>query len=197
MDLTQFDIGGARDIRREYPNAEIVRFNPETVEAIRAMAAADALKARRTGARDQHGLIVDSVQHDVGIKFLGKMGEFATSKYLGLFHEMAPHAKGPDIAGIIGVRTAQGHHRRLVLRQVDQPELPYVLATHEAGEDFVLLHGWSIGRDVMIPRFWYSPNEREPAWFIPPDELALMSDLFNFLPESTWRCCHNVNQLPF
>jgi len=191
MDLSKFN-----DPSTVYSKAEKVIFGPELAKGIRAMAESDSEECLAKGKRNTFGL--GDPGSDVAFKIarVGLFGEFAVSKYLGLFHEMSPHRKGPDIAGILGVRTAIGHHKSLILRADDDPGLPYVLATHVDGEDFVLLHGWAVGRDVMIPAHLKSVADRPPAWFVPKSELSLMCDLFNFLPENTWRCCHNAN-FPF
>jgi hypothetical protein len=192
MDLSQFN-----DPAKVYSNAEKVVFGAETATVIRAVANDGAMRRIAAGKKtDFHGLGNPEDEKIRQIRRVGTFGEFAVSKYLGLFHDMAPPRKGPDIAGIIGVRTAIGHHKSLILRPDDDPGLPYVLATHVDGEDFVLLHGWAVGRDVMIPAHLKSVADRPPAWFVPKSELSLMCDLFNFLPENTWRCCHNA-KFPF
>jgi len=191
MDLSKFD-----DPSRVYNKAEKVLFGPEMANCIRAVADSNTEECLAKGKLNSHGLGNDDTGKRFQINRVGLFGEFAVSKYLGLFHEMAPYRKGPDIAGILGVRTAIGHHKRLILRPDDDPGLPYVLATHADGEDFVLLHGWAVGRDVMIPDHLKSLANRPPAWFVPKDELSMMCDLFSFLPENTWRCCHNA-KFPF
>ena len=123
-------------------------------------------------------------------EMIGMLGELAVIDFFGVkqnpqvntFHNVA------DVLSDIEVRATNHKNGHLILRDNDSPERKYVFCV--VSYDAVKLIGWSIGKNVMINKYFRSeqkikslyknPRILRPAWFIPQNILQDMKELKNY-----------------
>lgn len=139
---------------------------------------------RRQSANERLGLVGRNNAPSVGAKaleahLLGAAGEMAVASYLGLKHglyrENSAVPGSCDLPGMIDVKTRKGHRRDLIVQRGENPNKKFVLVTIE--NKAVLIHGWCLGKDVMLSKFWMDPAGGRPAYFVPQSVLRSINEL--------------------
>jgi hypothetical protein len=106
---------------------------------------------------------------------VGSLAERAVAKLLGLYPEgeTSPGYTG-DVGGV-EVRATQRPDGRLIVRDNDHDEAPFVLVRGIVPDLTVV--GWLHGRDAKRPDWLMPANGRRAAYFVPLDALRPMSEL--------------------
>jgi len=105
----------------------------------------------------------------------GALGEIAAAKALNMYWPGSVNAwKECDLEGI-QVRTRSKSSYDLLVRPNDAENCVWVLVTGGCGTYDV--SGWISGHDAKQERFFRSPNDRAPAYFIPQSELKPIETL--------------------
>jgi len=105
----------------------------------------------------------------------GALGEMAAAKALNMYWPGSVNAwKECDLYGI-QVRTRSKSSYDLIVRPDDAENCVWVLVTGSCGSYEVC--GWISGFDAKQERFFGTPNNREPAYFIPKSELKPIETL--------------------
>lgn len=100
----------------------------------------------------------------------GACGEVAVAKAFGWFWSPTCNTfHDADIGTHFQVRARSKHHYDLHIRNKDNPDHCYILATGIA-PDFIL-RGWIKGVDARQDRFLLNPGGYGEAWFVPQGDL--------------------------
>jgi hypothetical protein len=123
------------------------------------------------GLKDKHGFEGDGEY----IHIQGAGGELSFCKVLRVpwvpgFNTF----KKPDVLGY-QVRTRSEPWHELIIRTDDNPAHKYVLVLGIMPMFDVV--GWYLGKDARRGEWWHAHGGREPAWFVPQEELHPISDL--------------------
>lgn len=152
--------------------------DPERRAAV-ALAQVEIRKAEDRGYQNHHGFEDGPKLTSRDVTMIGKGGEFAVAKLLGLpFPTVASLRafKGADLGDDIQVRTSDVQGCRLIVRPADNPDHRFVAVQVLGGGRFDVL-GWLFGRDCRRPEWARGPNGRPSAWFVDRQHLRPMADL--------------------
>jgi hypothetical protein len=119
------------------------------------------------GLENKHG-IEDDEGWSADIE--GAAGEMAAAKALNLYcsHPVNTFKGGADV-GEYEIRTTSKSSNKLIVRDRDDNDRPFVLVTGTAPHFTV--HGWIMGKDAKQEKWKKAPNDRPPAWFVPQSSL--------------------------
>jgi hypothetical protein len=109
----------------------------------------------------------------VSLHIDGAMGEVAVAKALGRYWSAGVNIfKGPDLGERVQVRTRSRHDYDLLVRPGDKSDHAYI---HVTGSAPVLrVWGWVWGHEAKQPEWLREHGGRDPAYFVPADELRKM-----------------------
>lgn len=133
-------------------------------------------EAVRMGLLDKHGL---KPRQAKASHILGAKGERAYCKAFGLRWTASVNTfKAPDVGALTQVRTRSKNWYELLIRTDDFKPRDgrdpmndvFVLVTTEDEINFVVV-GWKRARDTRRDEWWKDHGGREPAWFVPHEEL--------------------------
>lgn len=146
-------------------------------------AAATGLKRWHTSAfrGDRNRMSNQSLSQNVGSHIAGAYGERAVYKALGKeWDGPVDTFKAPDVTGTqIQVRTATKPDGKLVVRERDNGDQPFVLVVPEQFPTFRVV-GWCYGREAKTQENWGQPvSSLPPAWFQPQHKLKAIDTLPN------------------
>ena len=134
-------------------------------------------EALKKGLADKHGFEGDGWE----VHIEGAMGELAVAKALNIYWDAGVNTfKTPDL-GPLYIRTRSQHHYDLLIREDDDNEAPWILATGRAGKYHI--HGWIRGKDAKKPMWSRTHGNRPRAYFVPKSALSPLLSLK--LPAST------------
>lgn len=107
----------------------------------------------------------------------GACGEMAVAKALGVFWSASLNTfkSGGDIGNRIQVRTRSKDYYELIVRDDDDPDHIFILATGLS--PVFKIHGWILGRDARRDEWRQTHGGREAAWFVPQSSLSDISTL--------------------
>lgn len=115
----------------------------------------------------------------------GAIGEMAAAKFLKLKDYVFTFNSNWgvfDLPPNLDVKTALGHQRRLqIFKDEKNPDKIFIHATFKHNE--LRLHGWTYGKDVMLPHFLDNPAGRGESYFVPSTALRSMNDLLDYLTD--------------
>jgi hypothetical protein len=104
----------------------------------------------------------------------GACGEAAVAKFLNLYWEghvgAYPDTTRPDLKPNIEVKTRSKHWQDLLIRKHENREQVFILVTGTSPE--FRIRGWIWGENACQAKFFKSPNDRPPAYFIGVDHLS-------------------------
>lgn len=123
----------------------------------------------RNPHRSQAGRDDDRRRHH---ERLGCMAEAAVAAHLGIPYEGTVNTfhNRPDV-GPFEVRATDRVDGRLIVRDNDPPERPYVLAVCDGVTPVVELRGWLYGWEARHRRWLRDPHGRRPCWMVPQHHL--------------------------
>lgn len=109
---------------------------------------------------------------------IGAGAEMAFAKWANVYWSFHVNSFAPDTAdvGRIEIRSSDKHHHNLIIRPWDAQDeakisRPYVFVTGDYPT--FRIHGWAIGREVMLEKYWRDlGNGREPCWIMPRRDLT-------------------------
>jgi len=105
----------------------------------------------------------------------GALGEIAAAKALNLYWSGSVNSFGAcDLSGI-QVRTRSKAYYDLIVRPNDTENCIWVLVTGAAGTYDVA--GWLRGSEAKQQQWFKTPNDRQPAYFIPQSALQPIQTL--------------------
>ena len=148
-------------------------YRPSTIEInlSREAAAERDGSARRQGRKDKHGASSDPAK-GLGLHLLGVLGELGVARFQHL-DDWVPSVDTfksmPDVEDF-EVRCRSRHPYDLLVRADDEAAKRYVLATCEEIRE-VYVWGWTWGHEAKQERFLAAHGGREPAYFVPKDDL--------------------------
>lgn len=103
---------------------------------------------------------------------IGCMAEAAVAQHLGIPYAGTVntfHAE-PDV-GPFEVRATDRVDGRLILRDNDHTDRPYVLVTGDGVSPVMALRGWLYGHEGRRPEWLRDPHNRRPCWMVPQSVL--------------------------
>ena len=103
-------------------------------------------------------------QNDWQLHIEGCLGEFALSKYLGVFWSGKGRLRAPDV-GEVDVRTRSKDNYELILHREDPDNRVFYLLCGVNGRYTV--KGWITGEEGKQEKFWKDPAGGRPAFFVP------------------------------
>ena len=125
------------------------------------------------GSKQMHGFEtaqIDSLANDVH----GAGGEIAAAKALKLYWPATVDTfDKPDIGENTQVRTAQKDNYCLIIRETAKDHEIYVHVTGRL--PFYKVWGYIKAIDAKKDKYKKAPNNREPAWFIPAEDLKAIN----------------------
>lgn len=131
-----------------------------------------------SGRKDNHGLSKD--KGGINLHFEGASGEIAAAKALGVyFSSHVGSFKDADLGEITQVRTRSEHHWELIVRKNDNPDHVFVLVTGTSPSFYV--RGWMKGQEAKDRKYLANHGGREPAYFIPTEDLHPIEEFFESL----------------
>lgn len=129
------------------------------------------LKAMMAGKQDSHGYDGEGWSEHIE----GACGEMAVAKLLGIFWDGSVNTwKANDLPGL-QVRTRSRHDYDLIVRPGDDDESTWVLITGRCPAYCV--RGWIEGRNAKRPEWLANHAGRQPAYFVPANQLNPMDEL--------------------
>jgi hypothetical protein len=149
----------------------VVRLTPEEIaeaERVGLLRLRSSGNTGRTFDRSQVRDYPERVLHER----LGNMAEMAVAHHLGIPWDGAInrfHTK-PDV-GRFDVRATTLPGGRLILRDNDHGDRPFVLVTGDGLDGVMILRGWLWGHEGKIHKWLRDPHSRRPCWMIPQSEL--------------------------
>jgi len=110
--------------------------------------------------------------HRLWHETLGCMAEAAVARHLGIPYAGTVNTfhNEPDV-GPFDVRGTDRADGRLILRDNDPANRPYVLAINDGRLPVVRLVGWLYGWEGRDRRWLRNPHGRRPCWMVPQNEL--------------------------
>lgn len=105
----------------------------------------------------------------------GALGEIAAAKALNLYWSGSVNSFGECDLGGIQIRTRSKAYYDLLVRPRDDENCIWVLVTGSAGTYDVV--GWINGTEAKQEQWLKTPNDREPAYFIPKSALKPIETL--------------------
>ena len=157
----------------------IVQLTDTERRAAMALAQVEIQKAEGRGYRNHHGFEDGPKLSSRDVTRMGKGGEFAVAKLLGLpFPTVASLRafKGADLGDDIQVRTSNLEGCRLIVRPADPMDHRFV-AVQILGQGRFDVLGWRFGRDCQRPEWARGPNGRPTAWFVDRQHLRQVDEL--------------------
>ena len=128
------------------------------------------------GCRDYHG--ADSRVNGWQVAIEGCLGEHAVAKAANIWHCGRGVFRGPDVGEDWEVRTSGHRNGRLIIREKDHDEAPYILVIGFC-RDYEL-KGWMLGRDAKKECYLTAPDKtRQSCYCVPAADLKPMEELFN------------------
>ena len=125
------------------------------------------LEAIREEYENRHGMTNDDCWTS---ETEGACSEMVVAKYLKCYWGGTVNTlKSPDLGRRLQVRFAMKPHYRLIVRKGALDDEIFILVTGRAPVFDIM--GWIKGVDAKQEKWWDSPNDREPAWFVPQREL--------------------------
>ena len=138
-------------------------------------AVAGVMRQTQNIQRQNHGAHGVSDQNDWQLHIEGCLSEFAVAKYLNVFWSGKLGIYTPGDVGSIEVRSSQKYENSLIVRKGDLDQAKFVFLTGVNGS--YLIHGWITGSEAKQDRYLRSPNNREPAYFVPKNKLQKIETL--------------------
>lgn len=122
-------------------------------------------KAR--GMPDKHGFTGDGLQNDI----VGSKGECGLSKHLNVFWcgSLDTFKLEKDVGSFFEVRSVGELNRRLIVREDDDDNAYFVLVA--VVNDTCYIKGFLLGKEAKKGKYLKDYNDREPAYFVPDDQL--------------------------
>lgn len=151
----------------------LVVLTPEELADVRRVAMARQGFAQSHGIQNKYGATRDELASP---DFIGRFGEVAASKALGLpSDEAVGRIGGPDV-GKIQVRSTERNLGSLIVHPRDSDSEAFLLViVHETS---AWLAGWIRGSDAKQQRFWRT-DVRAPAYFVPQRLLRPVRELLD------------------
>jgi len=108
---------------------------------------------------------------------LGCMAEAAVAAHLGIPYDGSVNRfhGAPDV-GPFEVRATDRPDGRLILRDNDHDDRPYVLCTGDGVRPVIVLRGWLWGWEGKADRWASNPHGRRPCWMVPQAHLHPVPD---------------------
>jgi hypothetical protein len=129
-------------------------------------------QSRLMGLKHKYGM---QEKDGLAMDVIGCKGEYAVIKYLGIKQEITINTfkNIPDV-GNYEVRSVTKPGYRLIIREKDDKEKIYILV--EVGFNYCDIIGYTTGKEALK---YNKENQagREPAWFIPQEDLKPVTDL--------------------
>ena len=106
-----------------------------------------------------------------GCDIEGAIAELVVAKMTGRYWDGSVNKfkNGGDIGDLIQVRHTLKHENRLIVRDADHNDKPFVFVTGRDG--LYRVHGWILGRDAKRAEWREAPINRQPAFFVKQQDL--------------------------
>lgn len=114
--------------------------------------------------KERKGFYGAGNHNDWQLHIEGCLGEFALSKFLGIFWNGKGSLRAPDV-GQVDVRTRSKDSYELILHPNDLDDRQFWLLTGFNGHYKV--RGWIHGWEGKKPEYWKDPAGGRPAFFVP------------------------------
>lgn len=118
---------------------------------------------------DRHGY--DDSEDGWDNDIVGAIAECAFCKATGRYWDGGVNTfkEGGDAGDSVEVRWTEPHNNSLIVREDDDDDQWFVLVTGR--EPTLRIHGYIQGKEAKKKKWRKAPNGREPAYFVPKDEL--------------------------
>jgi len=103
----------------------------------------------------------------------GALGEAAVAKHVNVYWTGKGELYDFDV-GNFDVRTADAHHKRLILHPEDDDARNFWFVTGIMGS--YQIHGWILGKKGKLGKYWQDPGTGRPAFFVPKEALQDLSE---------------------
>ena len=142
------------------------------VACVRQVTNVEAGRVQRYGATNSFSI-------GLAMHILGSLGEQAVAKWLGEYWDGAIGDFSAGDVGKLQVRAMEHATHKLILHDSDSDNDKFILAyvTGTNHNAIIVLYGWCYGREGKSKEFEMAPNDRPPAYFIPPLRLRPMRTL--------------------
>jgi hypothetical protein len=150
----------------------VVRLTPHNAELADKVGLMRMRSSGNTGRNPHRSQEGRTDEHRRWHERLGCMAEAAVAQHLGIPYAGTVntfHAE-PDV-GVFDVRATDRPDGRLILRDNDPADYPYVLAVCDGHLPVVRLVGWLYGWEGRQRRWLRNPHGRRPCWMVPQSEL--------------------------
>ena len=175
-----------------------VTLSPDQVRLARDYARLRNDRAKKAGRRDKHGATwSDDYRHHL----TGTIAEVIYFSGMGIDEPVLTldtYKDEPDVApGLVaqfplgaevrGRNWSPTYEAELIIRQDDDPTMPYVLVQVMPDQKSGVIVGWIDAQEAMdgTGKFW-SPNDRPAAWFVHPNDLRAC------VPNGEWQVAGGV-----
>lgn len=150
----------------------VVRLSPTNIALAAEVGLARFTESRAAGRNPHMSQAGRSDAERIRHETLGCMAEAAVAQHIGIpfpatvntFHTI------PDV-GPFEVRSTDRPNGRLIVRDNDHEDRPYVLVTGDGITPVLRLVGWLYGWEARDGRWLRNPHGRRPCWMVPQHAL--------------------------